>query len=123
MVFHESAEQKSLMQWVKYNEERIPELKLIYHIPNGGRRDAREAARFKAEGVKAGVPDLCFPVSRGKYNGLYIEMKSKDGKLSDNQKWWIVRLEEQGHKVAVCYSWVEAKEEIERYLSREVLAK
>ena len=38
---------------------------LLYAVPNGGYRNAREAARFKAEGVRSGVPDLCLAVSNG----------------------------------------------------------
>ena len=34
-------------------------------IPNGGRRDQREAVRLKAEGVKPGVSDLLLPLRRG----------------------------------------------------------
>lgn len=33
---------------------------VYWHTPNGGRRDAHEARRFKESGVKAGVHDLLF---------------------------------------------------------------
>lgn len=88
-----------------------------YHIPNGGSRNAIEAARFKASGVKAGVPDLCIPVPNSKYHSLYIEMKYGRNKTSPMQDEWIERLRQLGHKVCVCYSANEAIDEIERYLS------
>ena len=49
-------------------------------MPNGGKRNPAEAARFKAMGVKAGVPDLCLPVPMNGYAGLYIEMKYSNNK-------------------------------------------
>ena len=85
-------------------------------IPNGGKRDAREAARFKAMGVKAGVPDLCLPVPMNGFAGLYIEMKYGKNTPTDKQKEWIKVLKEQGYKVTVCYSGVEATRELENYL-------
>lgn len=50
-----------------------------YHIPNGGLRSKREAARMKGQGVRPGVPDLCIPVARRGYHSLYIEMKAAEG--------------------------------------------
>jgi len=54
----EDNEQICLMEWAAAQSGKFPELSLIFHIPNGGKRNAREAARFKRMGVKAGVPDL-----------------------------------------------------------------
>lgn len=55
-----------------------PELQLLYHVPNEGKRTWRTGARLKSEGLKPGVPDLCLPVARGKYHGLYVELKRRD---------------------------------------------
>lgn len=112
----EDTEQMGVIDWANWNTGRFPELKLLFHIPNGGKRDAREAARFKAMGVKAGVPDLCLPVPMNGFAGLYIEMKYGKNKPTDHQKEWIKALKEQGYKVTVCYSGVEATQELESYL-------
>ena len=53
----ESQEQKSLFKWWRVYSRHAPHL-VMYHIPNGGRRDAITGARLKAEGVVAGVPDI-----------------------------------------------------------------
>lgn len=71
----ESVEQQCLFRWAAFQSGRFPELALLYHVPNGGSRKKAEAGRFRAEGVKAGVPDLCLPVARGGFHGLYIELK------------------------------------------------
>lgn len=115
----ESEEQTLLIKWAAYAECIWPEIALLHHIPNGGKRGKAEAARFKAEGVKAGVPDLCLPVPRGQYHGLYIEMKAKGGKASAEQKAWIAALTDQGYAAQVCIGFEEAKETIEKYLKME----
>ena len=71
----EADEQKAVIQWCILMEGRWPELEYIYHVPNGGSRNAREATNLKAQGVKPGVPDLELPVARGAYTGLHIELK------------------------------------------------
>lgn len=75
----EDTEQMGVIDWANWNLQRFPELKMLYHVPNGGKRNPAEAARFKAMGVKAGVPDLCLPVPMNGYAGLYIEMKYGSG--------------------------------------------
>ena len=113
----ESAEQIALFQWAAWNERAMPELELLHHIPNGGQRNKATAARLRAEGVKAGVPDLCLPVSRGGYHGLYIELKRTRGSTTtDGQEKWIAALEREGYKAVVCYGWEAAAKVISEYL-------
>ena len=68
-------------------------------------------------GVKSGIPDLCLPVARAGFHGLYIEMKSEKGRVSENQKFWIENLTVQGFQTAVCHSWLEAVQVLENYLT------
>lgn len=113
----ESAEQRALFQWANLQRCKYPELEMMYHIPNGGRRDPKEAAMLKAEGVKPGVPDICLPVARGKYHGLYIELKRKHvGKTSAAQEQWIERLRAHGYAAFVCRGWEDASDLIIEYL-------
>ena len=114
----EDTEQMSVMDWANVNLRQYPELELLHHIPNGGKRNVKEAARFKAMGVKSGVPDLCLPVPRGGYAGMYIEMKYGKNKPTNNQNNWITKLQQQGYCVTVCYSGKEAADIIEGYLKK-----
>lgn len=92
--------------------------KIIFAIPNGGHRNKLTAVRLKREGVLAGVPDIMMPVSSSGYFGLFVEMKCDEkGKLSKRQKDVILVLESEGYKVAVCYGFEQAKNEIEGYLN------
>ena len=107
-----------------------PELALMHAIPNGGFRNKSEAAKLRAEGVKAGVPDTFLPVTKlydipddknfygipdtGCYSGLYIEFKDpkrknhKDGGMSEVQVDFGERVKEQGYCVRLAYTWAEA---------------
>lgn len=114
----EAQEQAALFEWASYNLGKYPALLLMYHIPNE-RKNALEAMRLKAQGVKAGVPDVCLPVPNGKYAALYIEMKrTKRWQLSDVQREWIAALNRAGNKAVVCKGWEEARDAIIEYLSK-----
>lgn len=116
MLHIEDNVQMMLFDWARAQSGKYPELELLHHIPNGGKRDAREAARFKRMGVKPGVPDISLPVPRGGFHGMYIEMKSPTGKLSDNQRKWLARLSEMSYYTCVCYSFEQARDCILKYL-------
>ena len=73
--------------------------------------------RNRQMGVKAGVPDLFYPVPLHGYHGLFIEMKSQDGgRLSEQQKKWLKVLDSFGYKIAVCKGWEEARAVLEEYI-------
>ena len=95
---------------------RWPALNLLHHIPNGGSRNTKEAARLKRMGVLAGVPDLHLPVARAGYNGLYIEMKYGDGRLQETQKTFLIKAAEQNYYCTVCYSAEDAIMVLEDYM-------
>ncbi len=121
MKEYESAEQEALFSWAEYSLGKYPELKLLHHIPNGGQRNVHEAASLKRQGVKAGVPDLCLPVARGGFHGLYIELKAGNNKPTEKQKEWLRDLKEQGYCTAVCYGSGEAINVIKQYLNLKEL--
>lgn len=112
----EAEEQKALMQWAKWQEGRYPELKMLMHIPNEGKRSKRYGAELKRLGLRPGFPDLGLFVPRNNKSGLFIEMKVGRNKCTDNQKKWIKALIGQGYEVKVCYSCEEAIQIIKRYL-------
>lgn len=119
----ESVEQQRLFQWAALQAASRPELEMLYHIPNGGARSKATAGRLKAEGVRAGVPDLCLPVPRAQYHGLYIELKRQHGgQTSPSQKDWLRRLSAQGYDTAVCHGWEDAASMIMAYLRQEANA-
>ena len=74
------------------------------------------AKHLKQQGVKSGVPDLCLPVPRGRYHGLYIEMKTESGHTTAVQEWWGERLQAQGYAWRVCHGWQAAVALLKWYL-------
>ena len=123
----EHQEQVSLVGKIRAT---LPDV-LFYAVPNGGKRHIKTAFDLGKEGVNSGVPDLCFCEPRGKYHGLYIEMKRrpktlKSGKksyagisVSDNQKNFIQRLKDRGYKAEVCYGEDEAWKLLNDYLKQD----
>lgn len=125
----EHQEQVTVVEWSMYSEGRWPELRWLYAVPNGaklpfrtvtrGGRNFRvcpEAQKLKSEGLKAGVPDLCLPVARGQYHGLYIEMKAEDGDPSSDQLLWLEALNGEGYMAALAYGAEQAISTLEAYL-------
>ena len=112
----ESIEQQQLFAWAEWLIPRRPELALMYHIPNEGKRSKAAGGRMCAEGLKAGVPDICLPVPTGIYHGLYIEMKRAGGKATGAQKQWIQLLSEQGYRAEICQGFETAALVIMEYL-------
>ena len=114
----EEQEQAAVFQWAALMENQLPELELLHHIPNGGLRSKTEAVRFKRTGVKAGIPDICLPVARGAWHGLYIELKRKDGgKLSSAQALMMSKLISQNYFAVCCHGAEDACAVIYEYLT------
>jgi hypothetical protein len=98
--------------------KKYPELQLMLAIPNGGHRHKAVAAKMKAEGVKAGVPDIFLPVARGEFHGLFIELKKlKGGRATSAQCIWLEELNNQGYMAVICKGWLAAKNTLENYLN------
>lgn len=115
----EDEEQAYIVSWARIHESRYPELKLLYHIPNEGKRSNREGARMKSLGLRRGVSDLCLPVARCGFHGLYIELKAQDGKATAEQNEFIRDMLGQGYYARVCFGADEAVTVIEDYLKGE----
>lgn len=114
----EANEQAALFRWADVASGAHPELKLLHHIPNGGSRDPREAHNLRLQGVKPGVPDIFLPVPKGRHHGLYIELKRvRGGRVSDDQRAWLDRLNHLGYRALVCKGWQEAQTAILDYLN------
>lgn len=114
----EAEEQKALMQWAKWQEGRYPELKMLMHIPNEGKRSKRYGAELKRMGLKAGFPDLGLLVPNKKYAGLFIELKAdKTKSMTKEQKEWLEKLNSYGYKAVRCNGSEEAIQIIKKYLN------
>jgi VRR-NUC domain len=119
MKHQESIEQQALIKWADlYYVESIKSTlkKHLFAVPNGGKRNLIEAARLKKEGVRSGVPDIFLALPNTQSHGLFIELKSKTGRLTKEQKDYLELLQKSGYCAQVCFGWEQAKAVIIDYL-------
>ncbi len=119
----EWSEQASLFRWAAFvAASRWPELHLMYAIPNGAYLvdGPRQGQQLKETGLKPGVLDICLPVPRGGYHGLYVEMKRRHGgRVSEDQTWWIEALQAMDYRTEAPAGWDAARLLIEQYMAME----
>lgn len=114
----EAQEQKSLIEWAKWQEKKYPELKMLMHVPNEGKRSKRYGAELKRMGMAKGFPDLGLLVPNKKYAGLFIELKAdKTKSMTKEQKEWLEKLNSYGYKAVRCNGSEEAIQVIKKYLN------
>lgn len=110
------AEDDLQMQCVRWFQ--FPQLsRLLHHSPNGGRRDAREGARFKQMGTQPGFPDLILLVPSKGYHALMLELKTCTGRQQESQKEYQRLIEEQGYKYLIVRTLEQFQQEVNTYLS------
>ena len=115
-ILPEDVIQRMVFDWAETVEYRYPCLRLMYHTPNEGKRSKSEGGKLKRMGLRRGVPDICPPVARGRYHGLYIELKSVGGTVRREQKEYLEALRSEGYCTAVCRSAEECESFITEYL-------
>ncbi len=88
----ELADPKLAEHWIQvrlfYHVERHhPDLyPFMFSVPNGGYRTPKAANMMSYEGQKSGVQDIVVALPRGKYHGLFLEVKTEKGAASKIQK-------------------------------------
>lgn len=116
----ESKIQQSFIKWFSLQYPQYD--KLLFAIPNGGKRGKITASIMKSEGQKRGVADLFLSIPKRTYselgykNGLYIETKTDTGKQSKEQIEFQKAVELQGYQYTICRSIDEFIKTIKDYL-------
>jgi hypothetical protein len=124
----EHGEQAAVFCWAALNRLAYPGLRWMFAIPNGGGRSMAQGNALKAEGVKGGVADICWPQPNRRhgelmFHGLYIEMKRADGVPSDvsaDQFAFGAHVTLQGYAWYVAFGWQQAIAIITRYAAGEL---
>ena len=120
MKSREHDAQAAVIRWAKSMEVVDPRLRLLFAVPNAAKRSPGLAASMKSEGLKPGVPDLMLPIgfhdSERLYYGLFVEMKIRPNRVTEDQQKWINDLRAVGYRVEVCWSEFEAIQCIKGYL-------
>lgn len=105
----ESRIQIACVNWFRAKYPRY----LCFSVPNGGSRNAIEAANLKREGALAGVADL---IVIGKKRLLFVEMKTAKGKQSINQELFECTVKSLGFQYVICHSLDEFIRVIEEWI-------
>lgn len=103
MKYEESFLHRQCVVWIDgYFKRNFPELMLkqtdkngmartvapIHHSASERKTSPQAGRRLKDLAQRAGFPDLYLPIPAGGYQSLAIELKSKTGRQSINQKHW-----------------------------------
>ena len=93
----ESAHQAQVIEWSRWaykaNPSRYPMLNMLHCSLNGVKLSGTQAKVAKGQGMLSGVPDLFLPVPKNGYHGLFIEMNSEKGRVTENQHWFLTNAE------------------------------
>ena len=126
----EEEHQIALIKWARYSVEQYPQLALLHSSLNGVKLSQGLAVKAKRGGMLAGVWDLFLPVPKPdkimyveghpcicthNANGLYIEMKTKTGRLTESQKWFRNQLQEY-YRFEVVRDWRDGRDFLVEYL-------
>ncbi len=123
----EHDEQCALIEWSILATSQHPDLAMLFAIPNAGgfsggfKANVARVAKLRREGVKGGVPDLMLATPRGRFHGLFLEMKRADGVPSDvssEQDAWHMALLLEGYAVVAAFGFEQARKAILDYLAQ-----
>jgi hypothetical protein len=104
--------QMNLIEFLKLQARKEIE---YFHVPNGEQRDKRQGAKLKAMGVRPGVSDLIFIMhDTSEVPVLFLELKVRNGKLTDDQKHFRDRVTVLGY----VYEWADSFDEAVRILRK-----
>lgn len=120
----ESQHQIAFFTWLRYTERLQPDpaireaLHWIHSIPNGAHMTKSQAAKMVAEGLTAGILDICSDYAANGFSGLRIEMKVlHKGRLSDEQSAYIAYLKRIGVRYEISFTWQQAARVVVDYFN------
>lgn len=91
------------------------EFEVVYAVPNGGLRAGKTAAMMMYEGQKTGTPDIAIPIPKGKYHGMFLEVKTETGTVSKVQKDKLAMYSELGYYAVSAKGFKACWSELVRY--------
>lgn len=110
----ESNEQIAAMDWLRAQHPKIAEHTL--HIGNERKSTYYAGYIMKRMGVLKGASDLFMAYPVGGFHGLFVEVKSKRGKPTVEQKGFIERMRAVGYRAEICYGAEEVINTMKGYL-------
>lgn len=111
----ESNEQIAAMDWLRAQHPKIAEHTL--HIGNERKATYYMGYIMKRMGVLKGASDLFMAYPAGGFHGLFIEVKSKTGRPTAEQKAFIDRMRSVGYRAEICYGAEEVINTMKEYIN------
>lgn len=108
----EQVQQIILFDWIRNN--KLDDF--IFHVANERRCSPQHGAVLKRMGVMAGVADVIVARASRSWNGMFLEMKSENGRISPAQSKFMASMHREGYATLVAYSGQEAIYHIQDYL-------
>lgn len=112
----ESSIQINLLNWFEYNRPDV--FPFLFHFANERSSSPQHGRKLKRMGVQAGVADLFLAIPNKLFHGMWIELKSDNGKLSDAQQTFLAKMGMMDYSTYVTNSWESARDAILYYLSQ-----
>lgn len=114
----ESNEQIAAMDWLRAQHPKIA----LHTLHIGNERKASYYAGYimKRMGVLKGASDLFMAWPSGGFHGLFIEVKSKIGRPSAEQKAFLQRMKDVGYRAEICYGAEEVISTMKDYLHQGI---
>ena len=107
--------QMAAMFWIRISYPKA----VSFHVANERKTSPMRGAKLKKMGVLAGVPDIHILHPNGQHCGLFIELKTPKGRLTQSQKNVIERLESSGYQCAVCRSVDDVIDVVTKYFNKQ----
>jgi hypothetical protein len=111
---NEYYEQKNVVDWFRL---QYPDKLINGDVGGVWTKNYAQAIKNKCLGHSNGYPDLFIAEPKGKYHGLFIEMKSEKGRATPEQKRWVEELNKRKYYAVVCRGFYEAKNMIDDYFN------
>jgi hypothetical protein len=75
-----------------------------------------QAMMAQRMGYRKGTPDIMILEKRHHFAGLFLELKAKEGRVSEDQRKFLSALSDRGYATAVCFGYDQAVKTIDFYL-------
>ena len=104
MNHDEWVEQVKVCEWLRQCHPDLP----FYAINNERKCTPMQAERLRRSGRKSGIFDLFFPRGNKERSGLWIDMKTENGKPSVVQSYFAKEMRREGYDAEFAYGAEEA---------------
>ena len=113
----EQIEQCKLFDWIRSRQDIKP---YAFHIANERQTTPQQGRILKRMGVRSGVSDIFIGLAKGRWHGLFLELKAGNNTPTESQEQFMYDMASQGYYCIWCSGYEHARKSIEIYLALEI---